>query len=116
MYFLIITISSCLANVFSLVIFIVNLCSESCSALRNIHSFVHLGAWVIQPLFSYSLLVDSLDGFVDSVNKLVRELIAAEGQAEVIWCDSQARLNSLLAGIVYVVQADVEVLELWIDL
>jgi len=89
MYFLIITISSCLSHtrvsytggegVLSGL-----RQSEGCSALRNVHGLINLGAWVAQALLVHALLVYGLHALLDSLNSFVTKLVSAQGHAEVV--------------------------------
>lgn len=108
MYFLIITISSCL----SFILLSILVASEGGSALGNVHSFVHLSRRVVQSHFGDALLVHLLHALLDARHALVAELVAAQSHAEVVWGDLQAALDVLLGHVVHLIQADVNVFEL----
>lgn len=90
MYFLIITISSCLSHHLS---HLGSFCSESCPPLRNIHCLEDLGARLAQSLLGDALLVHELDAFLDALHSFIAEGIAAQSHAEVVGGDRQSRFD-----------------------
>jgi hypothetical protein len=67
--------------------------------LRNVYGLEDLGAGLAQSLLSDALLVHCLDSLLDLLDCFVAEQVAAESHAEVV----------------YLVETDVQVLELGVD-
>ena len=89
--------------------------SESGSALRNVYGLEDLGAGLAQSLLSDALLVHCLDSLLDLLDCFVAEQVAAESHAEVVWRDGKRVLDFRHTSVVYLVETDVQVLELGVD-
>ena len=90
-------------------------CSESSSPLGDVRSLRNGAGGVAHSLLVDALLVYALDRRVDALDRLVCEGVPTEGQLEVVRGDRKHIVDGLESGVVDLVEANVEVLELRVD-
>jgi hypothetical protein len=83
--------------------------------LRNVYGLEDLGAGVAQSLLSDALLVHCLDSLLDLLDCFIAKQVAAESHAEVVRRDGKRMLDFRHTSVVYLVETDVQVLELGVD-